>query len=195
MIGVGRIKSLEEAERILQKPSADMVAMGRALLADTELPQKARAGGNIRPCIGCNQWCIDRLYHGLAITCLVNARAGREVQFPAVEKAPISKRIAVIGSGPAGLEFARVAPERGHRVTLYEKERELGGRFRLASIPPKKSEVNEFVEYLTRAIRSLGVKIETGVSIVPEATAQLQDFDEVVVAAGGVPICLPLPEA
>ncbi len=195
VIGVGRIKSLEEAERILQKKSADLVAMGRALLADPELPQKARAGGNIRPCIGCNQGCIDRLYHGLAITCLVNARAGREVQFPAVEKAPISKRIAVIGSGPAGLEFARVASERGHQVTLYEKERELGGRFRIASIPPKKSEVNEFVEYLTRAIRSLGVKIETGVSIVPEATAQLQDFDEVVVAAGGVPICLPLPEA
>jgi len=194
VICVGRIKSLEEAELIIQKKSADLVAMGRALIADPELPQKARLGGNIRPCIGCNQGCIDRLYNGLAITCLVNARAGREFQIPSLGKAPVSKKIAVIGGGPGGLEFARVASERGHRVTLYEKGRELGGRFRVASLPPKRGDINEFVEYLIRSIRSLGVKIEMGVSVKPEDLAKGDDFDEVVVAVGGVPISFPMVE-
>ncbi|MDI6755552.1 MAG: FAD-dependent oxidoreductase, partial [Thermodesulfobacteriota bacterium] len=194
VICVGRIKTAEEAELILQKKSADLIAMGRALIADPELPRKAKAGGDIRPCIGCNQGCIDRLYKGLAITCLVNARVGREYQIPSLEKAPISKKIAVIGGGPAGLEFARVASERGHRMTIYEKEKELGGRFRIASIPPKRSEINEFVEYLIRSIRSLGVKTEMGVLVKPEDLAKLEDFDEVVVAVGGVPISFPMGE-
>jgi 2,4-dienoyl-CoA reductase-like NADH-dependent reductase (Old Yellow Enzyme family)/thioredoxin reductase len=194
VICVGRIKTPEEAEQILQKKSADLIAMGRALIADPELPRKARAGGDIRPCIGCNQGCIDRLYNGLPITCLVNARVGREFQIPSLGKAPNSKKIAVIGGGPAGLEFARVASKRGHRVTLYEKEKELGGRFRIASIPPKRTEINEFVEYLIRSIRSLGVKTEMGVSVEPEDLAKLGDFDEVVVAVGGVPISFPMPE-
>lgn len=194
VICVGRIKTLEEAERILQKKSADLIAMGRALIADPELPRKTRAGGDVRPCIGCNQGCIDRLYKGLAISCLVNARAGREFQIPSLGKAPVSKRIAVIGGGPGGLEFARVASERGHKVTLYEKRRELGGRFRIASLPPKRGEINEFVEYLIRSIRSLGVKIKMGVSVKPEDLAKGDDFDEVVVAVGGVPIFFPMAE-
>ncbi len=194
VICVGRIKTLEEAERILQKKSADLIAMGRALIADPELPRKTRAGGDVRPCIGCNQGCIDRLYKGLAISCLVNARAGREFQIPSLGKAPVSKRIAVIGGGPGGLEFARVASERGHKVTLYEKGRELGGRFRIASLPPKRGEINEFVEYLIRSIRSLGVKIKMGVSVKPEDLAKGDDFDEVVVAVGGVPIFFPMAE-
>jgi pyruvate/2-oxoglutarate dehydrogenase complex dihydrolipoamide dehydrogenase (E3) component len=93
------------------------------------------------------------------------------------------------------LEFARVASQRGHRVTLFEKEKELGGRFRIASIPPQRGEINEFVDYLTRSIRSLGVKTEMGVSIKPDDRAQWENFDEVVIAAGGVPVCLPLAEA
>jgi NADPH-dependent 2,4-dienoyl-CoA reductase/sulfur reductase-like enzyme len=192
VICVGRIKTLEEAELILQKKSADLIAMGRALIADPELPRKARVGEDVRPCIGCNQGCIDRLYNGMAITCLVNARVGREHQIPSLGRGPVSKRIAVIGGGPAGLEFARVASARGHKVTLYEKERELGGRFRIAAIPPKRGEIQEFVDYLVRSVRSSGVKIETGVSIKPEDLAASGDFEEVVVAAGGVPISLPL---
>ncbi len=194
VICVGRIKTLEEAERILQMKSADLIAMGRALIADPELPRKTKAGGDVRPCIGCNQGCIDRLYKGLAISCLVNARAGREFQIPSLGKAPVSKRIAVIGGGPGGLEFARVASERGHKVTLYEKRRELGGRFRIASLPPKRGEINEFFEYLIRSIRSLGVKIEMGVSVKPEDLAKGDDFDEVVAAVGGVPIPFPMAE-
>jgi 2,4-dienoyl-CoA reductase-like NADH-dependent reductase (Old Yellow Enzyme family)/thioredoxin reductase len=194
VICVGRIKTLGEAERILQKKSADLIAMGRALIADPDLPRKTREGGSVRPCIGCNQGCIDRLYNGVAITCLVNARAGRELQIPSLGKAPVSKKIAVIGGGPAGLEFARVASERGHKVTLYEKGRELGGRFRIAALPPKRGEIIEFVEYLIRSIRALGVKTEMGVSVKPEDLAKRGDFDEVVVAVGGVPIPFPMAE-
>ena len=144
VIGVGRIKTLEEAEAILQDGAADLVAMGRALIADPELLQKAREGGNIRPCIACNQGCIERLYHGLPITCLVNARTGREYQIPSLSRTPTVKKIAVIGGGPGGLEFSRVAAERGHKVTLFEKEVQLGGRLRIASIPPKKGEIKDF---------------------------------------------------
>jgi 2,4-dienoyl-CoA reductase-like NADH-dependent reductase (Old Yellow Enzyme family)/thioredoxin reductase len=194
VIGVGRIKTLDEAETILQEKSADLVAMGRALIADPELLKKARTGGNIRPCIACNQGCIERLYHGYAIACMVNARAGREYQVPSLGKAPIPKKIAVVGSGPAGLEFARVASERGHKVTLFEKDAELGGRFRIAATPPKKGEIKGYIDYLIRAVQELGVEIKTGVFIRAEDLVGMQQFDEVVIAAGAMPISLPVRE-
>jgi 2,4-dienoyl-CoA reductase-like NADH-dependent reductase (Old Yellow Enzyme family)/thioredoxin reductase len=193
VIGVGRIKTLQEADALLRAKKVDLVAMGRALIADPELLQKARSGGNIRPCIACNQGCIGRLYGGLAITCLVNARVGREYQLRSLVKAAKAKRIAVIGAGPGGMEFARVASGRGHKVTLFEKEKELGGRFRIAAIAPKKGEINEFIEYLSRSLTELGVEIKTGVSIKAEELAKLDGFDEVVIAAGGDPIRLPVP--
>jgi len=93
------------------------------------------------------------------------------------------------------MEFARVAAGRGHKVTLFEKERELGGRFRIAAIAPKKSEINEYIEYLSRSLRELGVEIKTGVSIKAEDLAKLEDFDEVVIAAGGDPVRLPMSDA
>jgi 2,4-dienoyl-CoA reductase-like NADH-dependent reductase (Old Yellow Enzyme family)/thioredoxin reductase len=195
VIGVGRIKTLEEAEAILQDGAADLVAMGRALIADPELLQKAREEGNIRPCIACNQGCIERLYHGLAITCLVNARTGREYQIPSLSKTATVKKIAVIGGGPSGLEFSRVAAERGHKVTLFEKEVQLGGRLRIASIPPKKGEIKDFCEYLIRAVTELGVEIKTGAFVEAKNLAQIDDFDEIVIASGGEPISLPAPEA
>jgi pyruvate/2-oxoglutarate dehydrogenase complex dihydrolipoamide dehydrogenase (E3) component len=150
-------------------------------------------GGNIRPCVGCNH-CIDRIYKGMGIACMVNARVGREFQQGlSFARAPAVKKIAVIGGGPAGLEFARVASARGHQVTVYEKDSALGGNFRIGSIPPHKSEINDFVEYLVRSIRASGVIVQTGVSINPENLDPLLAFDEVVVAVGGVPIRLPLP--
>jgi 2,4-dienoyl-CoA reductase-like NADH-dependent reductase (Old Yellow Enzyme family)/thioredoxin reductase len=188
VICVGRIIHLDQAEAILQQKAADLVAMGRAHLADPQFIRKELAGENARPCIGCNQGCIDRLYQGVAITCLVNARAGREYQFPSLEKAKVSKKIAVIGGGPAGLEFARVASLRGHKVTIFEKESELGGRFRIGSIPPHKEELMNFLDYLINSIQSLGVEIKTGVSIESEDLDELKDFEEIVVAVGGTPI-------
>ena len=188
VMGVGRIKTLREAEAILQAKKVDLVGMGRALLADPELLQKSLDGRNIRPCIACNQGCIGRLNLGVAIACLVNARVGREYQLRSLVKAPTAKRIAVIGGGPGGMEFARVASSRGHKVTLFEKEKELGGRFRVGAIAPKKCEINEFVEYLSRSLREQGVEIKTGVTIKAEDITQLEEFDEIVIAAGGEPI-------
>ena len=195
VIGVGRIKTLQEAETLLREKKVDLVAMGRAHIADPELLQKARNGGNIRPCIACNQGCIGRLNSGVAITCLVNARVGREYQLRSLGKATAPKKIAVIGGGPGGMEFARVASSRGHKVTLFEKEKELGGRFRVAAIAPKKSEINEFIDYLSRSLRELGVEIKTGITIKAEDLANLKDYDEIVIAAGGDPVHLPVADA
>jgi thioredoxin reductase len=195
VIGVGRIKTLQEADTLLRDKKVDLVAMGRALLADPELLQKARNGGNIRPCIACNQGCIGRLNLGVAITCLVNARVGREYQLRSLGKATAPKKIAVIGGGPAGMEFARVASSRGHKVTLFEKENKLGGRFRVAAIAPKKGEINEFIEYLSRSLRERGVEVKTGVLINAEELAKLDGFDDIVVAAGGDPVTFAVPGA
>jgi NADPH-dependent 2,4-dienoyl-CoA reductase/sulfur reductase-like enzyme len=195
VIGVGRIKTLQEAETLLREKKVDLVAMGRAHIADPELLQKARNGGNIRPCIACNQGCIGRLYNGFAITCLVNARVGREYELRFLGKATASKKIAVIGGGPGGMEFARVASSRGHKVTLFEKDKELGGRFRIAAIAPKKGEINEFIDYLSRSLREQGVEIKTGVAIKAEDLVKLNDFDEIVIAAGGDPVRLPVADA
>jgi 2,4-dienoyl-CoA reductase-like NADH-dependent reductase (Old Yellow Enzyme family)/thioredoxin reductase len=194
VIGVGRIKSLAEAEKLLQEGATDLVAMGRSLIADPELLKKSMNGDNIRPCIACNQGCIERLYYGYAITCLVNARVGREFQMPALTKAPVPKKIAVVGGGPGGMEFARVAAERGHKVTLFEKEKELGGRFRIASKPPKKEEIAEFIDYLSRSVTASGVEVKTGTAVQPEELLQGGRFDEVVVAAGAEPIRLPMAQ-
>lgn len=192
VICVGRIKHLSEAAGVLQQNAADLVAMGRALLAEPRLVQKELNGETARPCIACNQGCISRLYQGVAIGCLVNARVGREFQIPAFEKAKDRKKIAVIGGGPAGMEFARVASERGHQVTLFEKETELGGRLRIGSIPPKKGEIREFVDYLIQSVKALGVDIKTGVSIDLDDLKGLADFNDIVVAVGGSPINMPL---
>jgi 2,4-dienoyl-CoA reductase-like NADH-dependent reductase (Old Yellow Enzyme family)/thioredoxin reductase len=178
VIGVGRIKTLQEAETLLRENKVDLVAMGRAHIADPELLQKAR-----------------RLYTGFAITCLVNARVGREYELRFLGKATASKKIAVIGGGPGGMEFARVASSRGHKVTLFEKDKELGGRFRIAAIAPKKGEINEFIDYLSRSLREQGVEIKTGVAIKAEDLVKLNDFDEIVIAAGGDPVRLPVADA
>jgi 2,4-dienoyl-CoA reductase-like NADH-dependent reductase (Old Yellow Enzyme family)/thioredoxin reductase len=194
VIGVGRIKTLAEAEKILQEGATDLVAMGRSLIADPELLKKSMNGGNIRPCIACNQGCIERLYYGFAITCLVNPRVGREFQIPVLTKTSSPKKIAVVGGGPGGLEFARVAAERGHKVTVFEKEKELGGRFKIASKPPKKEEIAEFIDYLSRSVAASGVEVKTGTAAVPEELLQGNRFDEVVVAVGAEPICLPMAQ-
>jgi 2,4-dienoyl-CoA reductase-like NADH-dependent reductase (Old Yellow Enzyme family) len=137
---VGRIKDPVFAEGILERGSADYVIMTRALMADPELPNKAKEGrlDDIRPCIACMQGCTDRTWSQLDLTCLTNPAAGREREWADLKPAETKKRVLVVGGGPAGMEAARVAALRGHDVTLWERDDQLGGAARLASIPPRR---------------------------------------------------------
>ncbi len=184
---VGRIVDPKMAEDILQQGKADLITLGRALLADPEFPKKAQGGraDEIRPCIACLQGCLDHLYQGLPITCLVNPQAGREVEFR-IKPAEKRKKVLIIGGGPGGMEAARVAALRGHEVTLVEKEDHLGGQFHLASFPPGKQEIRVFLEYLVGQLKKLNVKIFLNQEISPAKIPQT-DAEVIILASGGTP--------
>jgi len=188
VIGVGKIRDPWFAEKALAEGQVDFIALGRTLIADPEWPQKALAGTTreIRRCISCNR-CWSILYRH-PIRCAINARAGRERAFP-LTPALHRRRVAVVGGGPAGLEAARVAAERGHAVTLFEKERHLGGQLRLAVIPPFKQDLAGFLGYLKTQVRK---KVE--VQLQHEVSAEeliREQFDVVILATGCLP---PKPE-
>ncbi|MFC2003832.1 FAD-dependent oxidoreductase [Chloroflexota bacterium] len=188
VIAANRINDPLLAEELIQQKRTDLIGMCRPLLADPELPNKAKEGRleDIRMCIACNQGCLDNLFLRKPIECLVNARAGKEKECE-IKPAQTKKRVAVIGGGPAGMEAARVASLRGHQVTLYEKSDSLGGQLSLASLPPGKDEIENIVKYLKTQIAKLGVdiklEIEANADVVREGR-----FDAVVVAIGGAPI-------
>jgi 2,4-dienoyl-CoA reductase-like NADH-dependent reductase (Old Yellow Enzyme family)/thioredoxin reductase len=190
---VGRIVDPGMAEEILQQGKADLIAMGRALLADPEFPRKAREGRfeDIRPCIACLQGCRDHLYLGLPITCLVNPRAGMEAEYK-IEPAEKRKKVFIIGGGPGGMEAARVAALRGHEVTLTEKENHLGGQFHLASLPDGKREIKVYLDYLSGQLKKLGVKIFLNREAAPEEMQEM-NADAVILAAGGFPLIPEIP--
>ncbi|KPK26115.1 MAG: NADH:flavin oxidoreductase [Nitrospira bacterium SG8_3] len=186
---VGRIKDPEMAEDILAQGKADMVVMGRALLADPEMPVKVIEGRlqEIRPCIGCNQGCVDKLLADQDITCLGNALTGREWEFDLDSKASVPKRVLVIGGGPGGLECARVAALRGHSVFLYEKGHKLGGKMNIASIPQFKAEIKELASFLISQVRDLGVHIKMGEEMDERVIDKIKP-DLVILATGSLPI-------
>ncbi|NWF92716.1 MAG: FAD-dependent oxidoreductase [Syntrophaceae bacterium] len=158
VITVGRIRTPELANRILEENKADFVSMGRALIADPNLPAKAFQGKieEITPCISCNR-CVLSIRKG-PLQCAVNPEAGRESLFK-LKKTDRPKKVWVIGGGPAGMKAAEIASRRGHRVTLYEKDEQLGGRFLLAAIPPKKQVLRDFIDQLTAQLKKLPLKI------------------------------------
>ncbi len=135
VIAVGRIRTPELANQILEEKKADLISMGRALIADPNLPIKALQGktADIIPCISCNR-CVLSIRKG-ALQCAVNPETGREEMFK-LQKADHPKKVWIIGGGPAGMKAAEIAALRGHRVTLYEEKERLGGKFLLAAIPP-----------------------------------------------------------
>src|SRR5262249_50899294 len=155
-----RIHDPVAAERILADGRADFIAMGRPLLADPDLPRKLRSGQahRVRKCISCEN-CIDAMEQRFAVDCAVNPRAGKEREL-AAPRAVRAKRVVVIGAGPAGLEAARVAADRGHYVTLFERSGQLGGALRwAAALHP---ENQPFLRYLRDEIRLSSVKVRLG---------------------------------
>lgn len=193
VVASNRIATPQLAENILARGEADLVALARPLLADADFAAKAAANrpDSINHCIGCNQGCLDAMFNGQWCSCLVNPRAGRELDMP-IRPAPHPKRIAVVGGGPAGLAFAAVAARRGHAVTLFETAPELGGQFLLARLIPGKKEYQATPEYFSRELASLNVDIRLNQSATPMLLAE---FDEIVMATGTKPRRLDLPGA
>ena len=190
VIAVGRITP-EAGERMLEQGKADLVAIGKSLLADPELPNKVASGRleDITPCILC-MGCRDDLRSTtlVGIRCKVNAVLGREKECEIVP-AKRPKKVLVIGGGPAGMETARVAALRGHRVTLYEKEQRPGGQLIQAAIPPYKDAIEPLTRYLETQVRKLGVEVVLGKEVTATLAGQLNP--DVVVLASGVTTCSP----
>lgn len=193
VVAVGRITTVEQAEAILRRGLADLVAMTRQHIADPETVRKALEGRpeDIRPCIGCNQGCIDMLFRARPITCTVNPAVGKEAELGRPAPAARPRRVVVVGGGPAGLKAAEVAAGRGHRVTLVEAERELGGQVRVAARAPYRGELLGAVRWLEGQVRKLGVEVRLGRRVDAEQVLALAP-DLVVVATGSRPTLRPV---
>jgi len=192
VIAVQRIDTLL-GEKTLQENKADFIAMGRGLLADPELPGKARQGDleDIRPCISCGE-CANRIRsQDTFITCTVNAATGREKQF-IITPADEARQVMIIGAGLAGMEAARVASLRGHRVTVYEKALEVGGQWNVAALQSGKEAFEAFRQYLLTALERLGVNIKLNTKVTPQLVKEAKP-DCVVLATGAIPAKLDVP--
>jgi len=187
---VGRIKDPLLAEKILADGQADMIGMTRAQIADPELANKAKEGRleDIRPCIGCNQGCISRLYLQRGVACLGNPAAGREERLGigTIKPADNSKNVVVIGGGPAGMEVARVAAMRKHNVSLYEQKDCLGGQVNLLTKVPIRAEFGDLTRWQESQIRKLGVKVNLNTKVSADNVKSM-NADVVVVATGSTP--------
>ena len=181
---VGRIVDADMAERVIESGMADMVAVGRPLLADPDWGTKIAAGKacDIRRCISCNKGCTDAIQNRQFLSCVLNAENGYE-NTRSIQPAAQKKKIAVIGGGPAGLEAARVAALRGHDVTLFEKTTSLGGQLNIACVPPRKEEMRRAAQDLIHAVCNAGVHLCMGQTRTAE---QLKDagFEAVINAVG-----------
>ena len=186
-----RIKAPDYAEKIIADAQADMVSLVRAQIADPHLANKAAAGrgDEIRPCISCNQLCIGRRLRENWISCLVNPSAGRETEWggdDVEESAATPREILVVGGGPAGLETARVAALRGHKVTLVESSGELGGQFRLAAGQPERGEIGSFLNWYDQQLEKLQVRVRLNTEMTAEDIIA-SGADAVVLCTGSLP--------
>ena len=186
VIAVGRFTDPALADEVIGQGDADLVAFGRQFLADPDFLVKFREGraGDIRRCIACNQGCIEREILGEGnIRCSINPETGQETIYP-VGPAARSRSIWVVGAGPAGLTAAFEAARLGHKVTLFEKEQELGGQIRYARIPPHKEIYGEWIDWLIRQVQGAGVAIKTGTEVT-EAMLRKGKPEYVILATGG----------
>ena len=185
IITSNRINTPEVAEEVLADGCANMVSMARPFLADPHFVAKAAAGqsNTITPCIACNQACLDHTFGGKISSCLVNPRACYETELP-MTKTDAAKRVAVIGAGPAGVAAAMTAAQVGHDVTLFDQADKIGGQLNMAKQVPGKEEFWGLVDWFETMIAETGVKTKLGNRV---TTADLNGFDEVVVATGVMP--------
>lgn len=187
VIAVGRINDPFLAEDILRAGKADLIALGRAFLAEPEFPNKVAANAieEIAPCLACNQGCIGRPSTVGHVACVVNPFTGKEgVQVMTPAEKP--KKVMVVGGGPAGLEAAWIASARGHRVTCYEKEDVLGGQLRIAGFPPNKQDLLRAIKYFVTMGRKHGVTYKLHTEVIP-ALVERENPDVVILATGGSP--------
>ena len=195
--------NIPKAEEIVERGDVDMVVMGRPLLADPELVNKAAAGrvDLIRPCAGCNAGCLDAGMKGKPAGCIGNPECNREYQLmddkgrmPLEIKTENPQRILVVGAGPAGMEFARVATLRGHKVTIWEKRDRTLGLTKLAATPPRRKDLRYITEWLDHMCRELGVEIVLNKEATLESILEVKDqFDRIVLAQGSHAFMPPIP--
>lgn len=184
VIASNRINMPAVAENILARGEADLISMARPFLADSAWVTKARSNPKaINTCIACNQACLDAVFAKKTVSCLVNPRACHETKLVYQTVSKI-KRIAVVGAGPAGLAFADVAAERGHQITLFEKNAMIGGQFNLAKMIPGKSDFQYTLDYFQHRLQTLGVNYQLAYT---PSLDELLGFDEVVIATGVTP--------
>ncbi|KAF1067714.1 MAG: 2,4-dienoyl-CoA reductase [Pseudomonas citronellolis] len=193
LITTNRINTPEIAEQVLAEGDADMVSMARPFLADPDFVNKAAAGraDDINTCIGCNQACLDHTFGGKLTTCLVNPRACHETELNYIPTAQV-KKIAVVGAGPAGLAAASVAAERGHQVTLFDAQAEIGGQFNVAKRVPGKEEFYETLRYFQHKLQSTGVELRLNTRVNAEQLIA-GGYDEILLATGIVPRTPDIP--
>ena len=188
---VGKVLTIENGEKIIADGDADIIAYGRSLLCDPDIAIKAETGEPIRLCLNCNKGCVDAIQNRRYISCVLNAENGEEATM-AIKPAGEKKNVVIIGAGVAGLEAARVAAIRGHKVDVYEKEEQIGGQIHLAAVPPRKDEILRSVAYYECILPALGVEIHLNT----EATTEIMNAaDAVIVAVGAHDMALPIPGA
>ncbi|MBT3226754.1 MAG: FAD-dependent oxidoreductase [Deltaproteobacteria bacterium] len=188
-----RVHDIETARELIGNGVCDMVAMGRSLIADPFMPEKARTGRkqDVLHCIACAQGCFDHLFELEQVRCLCNPKAGREAEC-LIEKTKTPKKVMVIGGGAAGMSAALAADEKGHAVTLFEKTNELGGQLHLAGAPPGREEFLELAKDLAQQIQLSGVELRLD-ETVDEGCLDTEKPDYVMLATGAKPITLPIP--
>jgi 2,4-dienoyl-CoA reductase (NADPH2) len=191
------------ADRVLRQGSADLIALGRPLIADPEWPRKAREGrlDEIVPCIACNQGCFDHIFRAQPVGCLMNPRAGHEGEYRPDGSAGLTagpaakaKRVMVVGGGPAGMEAALTAAARSHQVTLYEKTERLGGQLNWATVPPGREEFETAIQSLAARMARLGIEVKLGQGVTLDLVRAASP-DAVVVATGARPAVPAIPGA